>query len=52
MKIHYLEVVTPEVGAVCAGYAAAHTVTFAEQEPAPGGARTAAMPARGREGAS
>ena len=43
MKIHYLEVVTKGVDAVCDAYAAAHSVEFGEPDPGLGGARTAAL---------
>lgn len=43
MQIHYLEVVTKDVDAVCAVYAAANGVTFAEPDPGFGGARTAPL---------
>ncbi|MBW3695345.1 hydroxylase [Vibrio sp. T187] len=43
MKIHYLEIVTPEVDATCETYAQLHNVTFGEMEPNLGGARTAAL---------
>lgn len=41
MKIHYLEVVTPDVDAACQTYSALHGVTFTEPEANLGGARTA-----------
>ena len=50
MKIHYLEVVTPEVDAVCAAYQAALGAKFAEPEPGLGNARTAVLPDGGRIG--
>ena len=43
MKVHYLEVVTPEVDATCAALARLHGVTFSEPEPGLGNARTAAL---------
>ncbi|MDH3255262.1 MAG: hydroxylase [Acidobacteriota bacterium] len=43
MKIHYLEIVTPDVDAVCASYAQLHGVTFSDPEPGLGGARTAPL---------
>ncbi len=43
MKIHYLEIVTREVDAVCAAYAAAHDVRFGEPDARLGGARTAEL---------
>lgn len=50
MQIHYLEIVTPEVDAVCASYEKIHDVTFGEPEPALGGARTAELSGGGRIG--
>jgi predicted enzyme related to lactoylglutathione lyase len=47
MKVHYLEIVTPDVDAVCAAYAALHDVSFSEPEPGLGNARTAAFPGGG-----
>jgi hypothetical protein len=43
MQIHYLEIVTKEVDAVCAAYAVANGVQFGEPEAALGNARTAAL---------
>ncbi len=43
MKIHYLEIVTPDVDAVCATYEALPGVTFGAPEAALGNARTAAL---------
>lgn len=43
MKIHYLEIVTPEVDALCETYARLHDVTFGESDPNLGGARVAKM---------
>lgn len=43
MKIQYLEIVTPDVDAVCATYSNLHGVTFADGDPALGGARTARL---------
>ena len=43
MKIHYLEIVTPEVDTVCETYARLHDVTFGEGDPSLGGARVAKM---------
>ena len=43
MQIHYLEVVTKEVDAVCAAYTAANGVQFSEPDAGLGGARTAAL---------
>lgn len=50
MRIQYLEIVTKEVDAVCAAYAAAGGVRFGGPEAALGGARTAAMPGGGYVG--
>jgi predicted enzyme related to lactoylglutathione lyase len=50
MQIHYLEIVTPEVDAVCAVYAAANGVQFGEPDPSLGNARTAALPGGGLVG--
>lgn len=44
MKIHYLEIVTADVDAVCACYEAAHGITFSPAEPLLGDARTASLP--------
>lgn len=41
MKIQYLEIVTPDVDAVCAAYAAANDVQFGAPDPGLGHARTA-----------
>lgn len=43
MQIHYLEIVTSEVDAVCAAYAAANAVQFGEPVAGLGNARTAAL---------
>jgi predicted enzyme related to lactoylglutathione lyase len=43
MKIQYLEIVTKEVDAVCASYAAANNVQFGEPDAGLGNARTAAL---------
>jgi predicted enzyme related to lactoylglutathione lyase len=50
MKIQYLEIVTKEVDAVCAAYAAAHDVQFGEPDSGLGNARTAALPGGGLVG--
>lgn len=44
MPIHYLEVVTTEVDAVCAAYTAAHSLSFGEPVAALGNARTSELP--------
>ena len=43
MQIQYLEIVTPEVDAVCATYEQSHGVSFGESEAGLGNARTAAL---------
>jgi hypothetical protein len=43
MQIHYLEIVTKEVDAVCAAYAVANGVQFGEPDAGLGNARTAAL---------
>jgi hypothetical protein len=40
MRIHYLEIVSTEVDAVCAAYAAATGVQFGEPDAGLGNART------------
>ena len=50
MKIQYLEIVTKEVDAICAAYAAANGVQFGEPIVGLGNARTAAMPGGGLVG--
>ena len=50
MQTRYLEIVTPDVDAVCAAYEAAHGVRFADPEPALGNARTAPLGDGGRIG--
>lgn len=40
MKIHYLEIVSRDVDAVCNAYAAAHGVSFGAPDELLGGART------------
>lgn len=50
IKVEYLEIVTPEVDALCQQYAEAHGVTFSEPNPGFGGARTAALSDGGRIG--
>jgi predicted enzyme related to lactoylglutathione lyase len=50
MQIHYLEIVTREVDAVCAAYAAAMGVQFGDRDAGLGHARTAAMPGGGLVG--
>lgn len=43
MQIQYLEIVTPDVDAVCANYAQLHGVSFSEPEAGLGNARTATL---------
>ncbi len=43
MKIQYLEIVTPDVNAVCETYAQLHDVEFGESDQDLGGARTATL---------
>jgi predicted enzyme related to lactoylglutathione lyase len=50
MQIHYLEIVTKEVDAVCAAYSAANGVQFGEPDAGLGNARTAALPGGGMVG--
>lgn len=50
MQIYYLEIVTEEVEAVCAGYAAANGAQFGEPDAGLGNARTAALPGGGLVG--
>lgn len=50
MQIHYLEIVTNEVDAVCAAYAAANAVQFSKPDARLGNARTAPMPGGGQVG--
>lgn len=44
MKLHYLEIVTPDVDAVCAAYEAAYGIEFGSADPLLGGARTMPLP--------
>jgi len=50
MRIHYLEIVTKDVDAICATYAQLHGVTFGEGDVGLGGARTAPLPDGGMIG--
>lgn len=43
MKVHYLEIVTPEVDATCATQERLHGVTFSAADPGLGNARTATL---------
>ena len=50
MQIHFLEIVTKEVDAECAGYAAVNGAQFGEPDAGLGNARTAALPGGGKVG--
>ena len=50
MQIHYIEIVTKDVDAVCAAYAVAHGLQFGEPDAGLGNARTAALRAGGLVG--
>lgn len=50
MQVYYLEIVTNDVNAVCATYAAALGVKFGAPDPGLGQARTAALPGGGLVG--
>lgn len=50
MRIHYLEIVTPEPDALCAAYAAANGADFGQPVAALGNARTASAPNGGMVG--
>lgn len=43
MNIHYLEIVTPEVEAICRQYSTIYGITFSEPNSSLGGARTAKL---------
>ncbi len=47
MQVHYLEIVTKDVDAVCATYARLHGVTFGDGAAGLGGGRTAPLPGGG-----
>ena len=44
MKVHYLEIVSQDVDAVCQAYELAHSVKFGEPDEFLGGARTCTLP--------
>ena len=44
MKVHYLEIVSPDSDAICATYEAVHGVQFGEADELLGGARTCQLP--------
>lgn len=50
IQIHYLEIVTEKVDAVCAAYTAANGLQFGDADPGLGNARTAALPGGGLVG--
>jgi predicted enzyme related to lactoylglutathione lyase len=50
MQIQYLEIVTPDVDAVCSTYKKVHGVAFGEPDAGLGGARTAELAGGGRIG--
>jgi len=50
MKIHYLEIVTPDVESTVALYSQVHEVTFSAPNPNLGGARTAELDGGGMLG--
>jgi uncharacterized protein len=50
MQIHYLEIVTRDVDAVCAAYAAANGTAFGKPDAGLGNARTAALAGGGLVG--
>ena len=50
MQVHYLEIVTKGVDAVCAAYAAATGVQFGKPDAGLGNARTAPLPGGGMVG--
>ena len=50
MQVHYLEIVTKEVDAVCVAYAAATGAQFGKPDAGLGNARTATLPGGGLVG--
>ena len=50
MQISYLEIVTPDVSAVCSNYSQLHGVTFGDGDAALGGARTTKLAGGGMLG--
>ena len=50
MRIHYLEIVTPDIAGVCETYAQTQGLHFGEPDAALGGARTASVPGGGMVG--
>ncbi|HEX4824694.1 MAG TPA: hypothetical protein VFV19_10290 [Candidatus Polarisedimenticolaceae bacterium] len=47
MRVHYLEIVTPDVDAVCAAYTAALGAPFGQPDAGLGNARTVSLPGGG-----
>lgn len=50
MQIQYLEIVTPDVDAICTQYSKVHGVTFGDPDPNLGGARTVKLTGGGMLG--
>lgn len=50
LKIHYLEIVTPDVDAACAMYSLMYGVPFGDSDPSLGGARIANLTGGGMLG--
>jgi predicted enzyme related to lactoylglutathione lyase len=50
MQVHYLEIVTPDVDAVCRAYARLYGVAFSDPVAALGNSRTTDLPNGGRVG--
>jgi len=44
MKVHYLEIVSHDVNAVCKAYEVTHSVSFSKPDALLGGARTCTLP--------
>jgi len=44
MKVHYLEIVSHDVDAVCKAYESVHSVRFGDPDESLGGARTCTLP--------
>ena len=50
IQVQYLEIVTPDVDAICAQYSQVHGVTFGDPDPNLGGARTTKLTGGGMLG--
>ena len=50
MQIHYLEIVTPDVDALCKQYSDIHGITFSDPDPNLGNSRTAELSGGGKIG--